>query len=449
MTRKDGRRESDGQWVSTTTAPSCGGGQVREIKPSPPRGVHARPGVFVAPYSPTSAARPGGRDRSVVGHHSMRLGEAPYVNLAVPIEQFLGGKQELIAKGRAESRRPRRGSPLHARARRRGRDRRGCVAIGPARTAGFRPGDVIVRVNGALVSSQAEFYRRLGLVRSRRTCSSSRARGASRGDHRAPWTLTPPQDQRPVSGPDARRGHVPGARLIGPHPPVHPYTRPTASPASDGAGSPRLAWSSAPARAAAPSRAGYFRPPRTDRFQHSLGAMHLAAVSQQLAPVGQGRVSGRPVGGSPGGAVRMSGLLHDNRARTPRAFFDDNFLADFGLTHEIVGQRIIREQIADLIRGLKRSPSAPFEHGEAIDPDWTATSWEGPDAARGRAPRGLATEAATQRDLHRRQHGYVLRDRTCAEWPSGPSTSSDHLYSFFSEKGLTLDRGGIQASSCS
>ena len=39
----------------------------------------------------------------------------------------------------------------------------GVSPIGPARAAGFRPGDVIVRVNGTEVSSQAEFYRRLWL----------------------------------------------------------------------------------------------------------------------------------------------------------------------------------------------------------------------------------------------------------------------------------------------
>lgn len=101
---------------------------------------------------------------AVVGITSLRLGEAPFVNLAVPIEHFLVGKDELIAKGRVESRRPRPWIGLYTREREGG----GVVVAGvspngPARTAGFRPGDVIVRVNGAEVSSQAEFYRRLWL----------------------------------------------------------------------------------------------------------------------------------------------------------------------------------------------------------------------------------------------------------------------------------------------
>jgi S1-C subfamily serine protease len=110
------------------------------------------------------AAPNGGAPGAVVGIASLRLGEAPFVNLAIPIEQFLAGKDELIAKGRVESRRPRPWLGLYTRE----RDDGGVVVagvspIGPARAAGFRPGDVIVRVNGSEVSSQAEFYRRLWL----------------------------------------------------------------------------------------------------------------------------------------------------------------------------------------------------------------------------------------------------------------------------------------------
>ena len=119
----------------------------------------------VAPYNPVfgGAALVDGAG-TVVGITSLRLGEAPFVNLAIPIEQFLAGKDELIARGRVESRRPRPWLGLYTRE----RDDGGVVVagvspIGPARTAGFRPGDVIVRVNGTAVSSQAEFYRRLWL----------------------------------------------------------------------------------------------------------------------------------------------------------------------------------------------------------------------------------------------------------------------------------------------
>ena len=141
-------------------------GKVQEIKPFAASWEYMLDrAILVAPYSPAfGGAALVDATGAVVGITSLRLGEAPFVNLAVPIEQFLGGKQELIAKGRVESRRPRPWIGLYTRERVGGGVIvAGVSPIGPARTAGFRPGDVIVRVNGAEVSSQAEFYRRLWL----------------------------------------------------------------------------------------------------------------------------------------------------------------------------------------------------------------------------------------------------------------------------------------------
>jgi S1-C subfamily serine protease len=119
---------------------------------------------FVAPYNAAfGGAALVDQTGAVVGITSLRLGEAPFTNLAIPIEQFLGGKDELIAKGRVESRRPRPWIGLYTRETDGGVVVAGVSPIGPARTAGFRPGDLIVRVNGEQVSSQAEFYRRLWL----------------------------------------------------------------------------------------------------------------------------------------------------------------------------------------------------------------------------------------------------------------------------------------------
>ena len=44
---------------------------------------------------------------TVIGVTSLRLGEPPHVNLAIPIEKFLAGKDELLAQGRVTSRGPR------------------------------------------------------------------------------------------------------------------------------------------------------------------------------------------------------------------------------------------------------------------------------------------------------------------------------------------------------
>src|SRR6187397_2075914 len=107
------------------------------------------------------------------------------------------------------------------------------------------------------------------------------------------------------------------------------------------------------------------------RFQHSLGAMHLAGrFAQQLHRSLEAEFTDAPSAPLFEELMRVAGLLHDVGHGPFGHFFDDNFLADFDLTHEKVGQRIIREELGDLIRGLRRSPSGPFEDGERIDPEW-------------------------------------------------------------------------------
>jgi S1-C subfamily serine protease len=97
----------------------------------------------------------------VVGIVSLRLGEAPYVSLAIPAEKFLAVKDELLAAGRVVSRRPRPWIGLYTAA------QPGKVVVdgfnesGPARAAGFRRGDLIVGVNGVQVASQEEFYEQM------------------------------------------------------------------------------------------------------------------------------------------------------------------------------------------------------------------------------------------------------------------------------------------------
>jgi len=152
-------RDEDGALVASP-------GKVQAIQPFAASWEYMLDRAFVvAPYNRSfGGAALVDAAGAVVGITSLRLGEGPFVNLAIPIEQFLAGKDELIAKGRVASRRPRPWLGLYTRE----LDGGGVVVsgvspIGPARAAGFRPGDVIVRVNGAEVSSQADFYRRLWL----------------------------------------------------------------------------------------------------------------------------------------------------------------------------------------------------------------------------------------------------------------------------------------------
>lgn len=98
---------------------------------------------------------------AVVGIASLRLGEAPHVNLAIPMETFLPVKDELIASGRAVSRRPRPWLGLYTSVTPEGVVVDDFAPAGPARTAGFRRGDRIVGVNGVTIASQEEFYEQL------------------------------------------------------------------------------------------------------------------------------------------------------------------------------------------------------------------------------------------------------------------------------------------------
>lgn len=97
----------------------------------------------------------------VVGITSLRLGEAPHVNLAIPLERFLPVKDELVSLGRVASRPVRPWLGIYTIGGTDGVIVDGVSPLGPARAAGFVKGDRIVKVNGVAVGVQEEFYRQL------------------------------------------------------------------------------------------------------------------------------------------------------------------------------------------------------------------------------------------------------------------------------------------------
>lgn len=118
--------------------------------------------LIVAPSNPAFGGSPLiNAQGEVIGVTSLRLGEPPHVNLAIPIEYFSAAQSELITEGRVKSRRPRPWLGLYTVPAEQGLMVVGASPVSPAIEAGFERGDVIVRVNGERVESQQDFYRKI------------------------------------------------------------------------------------------------------------------------------------------------------------------------------------------------------------------------------------------------------------------------------------------------
>ncbi|MFO0901478.1 MAG: HD domain-containing protein [Pirellulales bacterium] len=186
------------------------------------------------------------------------------------------------------------------------------------------------------------------------------------------------------------------------------------------------------------------------RFQHVLGAMHLA--SRTLAGLYDSLRESCPDVPSRAyveSLLRMAGLLHDVGHGPFGHFFDEHFLADYGETHETLGARIIRTQLADLLRGLRRNPSGQLAADERLDPEQIAWLIQRPrgDAEAASRPlwlrllRGLLSGIYTIDNLD-----FVLRDAYMSGY-SPQAFDLDRLlhYSFFTPHGLTIHDRGMDA----
>ena len=194
------------------------------------------------------------------------------------------------------------------------------------------------------------------------------------------------------------------------------------------------------------------------RFQHVLGVMHLgsraaAALYDSLADV----CADTPSRGYVESLLRVAGLLHDVGHGPFGHFFDEHYLADFGLTHETLGSAIIKSQLGDIIRRLRRNPNSQLAAHETLSPEHVAYLIMRPtaaDATASAAPGAANTAPAWLRFLRSLFSGlytidnmdFVLRDA----YMSGYNTRAFDLerllhYSFFSPAGLTLHARGIAA----
>src|SRR5688500_8087498 len=143
------------------------------------------------------------------------------------------------------------------------------------------------------------------------------------------------------------------------------------------------------------------------RFQHVLGAMHLASrAAERLYGSLREVCPDVPSRAYVESLLRMAALLHDVGHGPFGHFFDEHFLSDFGLTHETLGCHIIRHELGDLLRGVRRNPQGQLEPGEVLDPDQIAFLITRPTESSRHAPRDGVRHA--ERDVYTPPRWLVL-----------------------------------------
>ncbi len=183
------------------------------------------------------------------------------------------------------------------------------------------------------------------------------------------------------------------------------------------------------------------------RFQHVLGAMHLASMAvSRLYPSLREVCPDVPSPGYVETLTRMAALLHDVGHGPFGHFFDQHFLADYGLTHETLGCHIILHELGDLLRRVRRNPNGQLEAHETLDPGQVALLIQRPTASNTEAiPRWLQLLRSLFSGLYTVDNmDFVLRDA----YMSGYTLRAFDLerllhYSFFSPKGLTVHERGL------
>ncbi len=184
------------------------------------------------------------------------------------------------------------------------------------------------------------------------------------------------------------------------------------------------------------------------RFQHVLGAMHLAGrFARHLYPSLKAAVPDCPSANYVEEFLRLAALTHDIGHGPFGHFFDDNYLARFDLTHEKMGQHIIRTELADIIRAIRRSPTGEFAKGEKLNPDQVAFLIGKGPASSSKQPRWVVFLQPLLSGIYTVDNlDYVMRDAYMCGVAIG-AVDIDRLmyYTFFTDKGLTLHKSGLSA----
>ena len=184
------------------------------------------------------------------------------------------------------------------------------------------------------------------------------------------------------------------------------------------------------------------------RFQHALGAMHLAGEwARHLYPSLKVACPDAPSAQLVEETMRMAGLLHDVGHGPFGHFFDENYLDTWDLDHEDVGRALVTGALADQVAELGASPTADFERGERVDPRWVAYLISSRELDGFEPPKWLAAlRPALVGAFSADNMDYVPRDSYICGVAAGPVDVQRIVhYSFISERGLTLHAHGAEA----
>ena len=185
------------------------------------------------------------------------------------------------------------------------------------------------------------------------------------------------------------------------------------------------------------------------RFQHVLGAMHLASRAvEKLYPSLQDVCPDAPSRAYIESIMRVAALLHDVGHGPFGHFFDQHFLAEYGLNHETLGAHIIRHELGAMLRRIRRNPKGCLEDRETLDPEHVAVLITRPkEGTRDDLPRWLSLLRGLFSGLYTVDNmDFVLRDAYMSGY-SQRAFDLDRLlhYSVFTPQGLTIHERGLAA----